>query len=121
MKEKADIEGPPMTVVEIFDIVLHPKSGYVRGHDPSPKSHSKAHQLAEEQLKEPKERAKATEHMNEDLHKQMEELKAHQDGMEASIFEKLRAEMRQHYEEAGWTTSNSLPSFMNDNVYNRKS
>ncbi|KAF3457069.1 hypothetical protein FNV43_RR01726 [Rhamnella rubrinervis] len=56
--------------------------------------------------------------MNEELHKEMEELKARQDGMEVSIFEKLQTKMRQHYEEAGWTTSNSLSSFMNDSVYN---
>ncbi|KAF3455592.1 hypothetical protein FNV43_RR00226 [Rhamnella rubrinervis] len=57
-------------------------------------------QVAEERLKEVEARAKATEKMNEELHKQMEELKARQDGMEASIFDKLRAEMRQHNEEA---------------------
>ena len=43
----------------------------------------------------------------------MVELKPHQDEMEASIYEKLWAEMQQQYQEQRWT-NNSLPSFMND-------
>ena len=43
----------------------------------------------------------------------MAELKPHQDGMEALIYEKLWAEMQQWYQEQRWT-NNSLPSFMND-------
>ncbi|KAF3450515.1 hypothetical protein FNV43_RR06600 [Rhamnella rubrinervis] len=42
MKEKADTEGPPMIVDEIFDIVLPLRSGYIQGRGPGPKLHSKA-------------------------------------------------------------------------------
>ncbi|KAF3456736.1 hypothetical protein FNV43_RR01390 [Rhamnella rubrinervis] len=72
-EREADSEGPPMTIDKIFDLVLSLRSG----------------------------KGKGSREMNEELHKQMEELKARQDGMEESIFDKLRAEMRQHYEEAG--------------------
>ena len=37
MREKALTEGPPMTIDEIFDIVLPQKSGYVRRRGPGPK------------------------------------------------------------------------------------
>ncbi|KAF3455859.1 hypothetical protein FNV43_RR00501 [Rhamnella rubrinervis] len=59
MKEKTNIEGQPMTTDEIFDIVLPPRSGYVRGCGSSPKPPSKAHRVAEKQFKEVEERAKA--------------------------------------------------------------
>ncbi|KAF3443231.1 hypothetical protein FNV43_RR12913 [Rhamnella rubrinervis] len=87
MKEKVDIEGPPMTFYEIIDFLLPPRSSYVRGRGPGPKPPSKAQQVVKEQFKEAEERAKAAEKMNEELHKQMEELKARQTMME--IFEKL--------------------------------
>ena len=118
MREKALTEGPPMTIDEIFDIVLPPKSGYVRGRGPGPKPHSKAHQIAEEWRKEAKERANKAKKLNEELLKQMAELKACWDEMEASICDKLRAEMREHYKEQGWTCNSSLPPWFNDNVDN---
>ncbi|KAF3434759.1 hypothetical protein FNV43_RR21844 [Rhamnella rubrinervis] len=46
--------------------------------------------------------------------KEVAELKARQDGMEASLHERLRADIKRHYEEQGWSTSSSLPSFMHD-------
>ncbi|KAF3448100.1 hypothetical protein FNV43_RR08810 [Rhamnella rubrinervis] len=112
--------GPPMTIDEIFDVVLPPRSCYARGRDPGPKPPSKAQRIVEEQLKVAKERVKAVEKMNEELVKQIAELKACQDGMEASIYEKLQADMRQHFEGQGWSISSSLPSFMNDIESNRE-
>ena len=50
----------------------------------------------------------------------MAELKACQDEMEVLISEKLQVEIRQQYQKQGWTCHNSLPSFLNDNVYNRE-
>ena len=110
-----------MTVDEICDIVFPNKSGYVRGHGARPKPHSKAHRLAEECQKAAEERARKVEKLNEDLLKQMAELKAHQDEMEAMICEKMQAEIRQQYEEQGWTCQNSVPSFLNENVFNCES
>ena len=118
MRENAMTEGPPMTIDEIFDIVLPPKSGYVRGRGPGPKPPSKANKLAEERRKKAEERANKAEKLNEELLKQMAEIKARQDEMEASICEKLRAEMREHYKEQGWTCNSSLPPWFNDNVDN---
>ncbi|KAF3451369.1 hypothetical protein FNV43_RR07464 [Rhamnella rubrinervis] len=51
MKEKADTKGPPLTIDEIFDLVLPPRSSYVRGRGPGPKPPSKALRIAKEQLK----------------------------------------------------------------------
>ncbi|KAF3457795.1 hypothetical protein FNV43_RR02454 [Rhamnella rubrinervis] len=48
MKEKAETEGPPMTVDEIFDTVLPPRSGYARGRGPGPKPPSQAQRDAEQ-------------------------------------------------------------------------
>ena len=48
----------------------------------------------------------------------MVKLKARQDEIEASICDKLQAEIREHYKEQGWTCHNSLPSWLNDNVDN---
>ena len=77
MKEKANTEGPPMTVDEIYDIVLLNKLGYVWGRGAGPKPHSKAYRLAEERQKVVKERARKAKKLNEDLLKQMAKLKAH--------------------------------------------
>ena len=121
MKEKAETEGPAMTVDEICDIVLPNKSGYVRGRGAGPKRHLKAYTLAEERQKAAEERATKAEKLNEELLKQISELKACQDDMEASICDKMRAEIRQHYEAQGWTCGNSGPSFMNENVFNGES
>ena len=63
MREKAETEGPPMTIDEIFDFVLPPKS--VRGRGPRPKPPSKAHQVAKEQWKEAEERANKAKKLNE--------------------------------------------------------
>ncbi|KAF3436949.1 hypothetical protein FNV43_RR19702 [Rhamnella rubrinervis] len=95
-------QGPLMMVDEIFDTILPPRLGYI----------------AEQQLKVPKERAKTTEGMNEELLKQVAELNVCQDQMEASLYERLRADIRHHYEDQGWSTSNSLPSFIHDNNIN---
>ena len=65
MRENAMTEGPPMTIDEIFDIVLPPKSGYVRGRGPGPKPPSKSNKLAEEQWKEAEERANKAKKLNE--------------------------------------------------------
>ncbi|KAF3433873.1 hypothetical protein FNV43_RR24976 [Rhamnella rubrinervis] len=51
IKEKADTQGPPMTIDEIVDVVLPPRSGYAHGHGPSPKPPAKAQRIVEEQLK----------------------------------------------------------------------
>ena len=48
----------------------------------------------------------------------MVKLKARQDEIEASICDKLQAEMREHYKEQGWTCNSSLPPWFNDNVDN---
>ena len=77
MKEKAETEGPAMTVDEICDIVLPNKSGYVQGRGAGPKPHSKAYRLTEERQKVAEERARKAKKLNEDLLKQMAELKAH--------------------------------------------
>ncbi|KAF3456049.1 hypothetical protein FNV43_RR00692 [Rhamnella rubrinervis] len=92
--------GPLMMVDEIFDTILPPRLGYI----------------AEQRLKVPEERAKTIEGMNEELLKQVAELKVCQDQMEASLYERLWADIRHHYEDQGWSTSNSLPSFIHNNI-----
>ncbi|KAF3455733.1 hypothetical protein FNV43_RR00375 [Rhamnella rubrinervis] len=62
-----------MMVDEIFDTILPPRLGYI----------------VEQRLKVPEERAKTTEGMNEELLKQVVELKVCQDQMEASLYERL--------------------------------
>ncbi|KAF3455889.1 hypothetical protein FNV43_RR00531 [Rhamnella rubrinervis] len=93
-----------MMVDEIFDTILPPRSGYT----------------TEQRLKVAEERAKTTEGMNEELLKQVAKLKVYQDQMETSLYERLRADIRHHYEDQGWSTSNSLPSFIHDNNINHK-
>ncbi|KAF3449119.1 hypothetical protein FNV43_RR09844 [Rhamnella rubrinervis] len=89
-----DLPGQPQVNFQHY-------AGYVKRARSRPKTTFKAQRIVEEQLKVAKERAKAVEKMNEELVKQIAELKACQDGMEASIYEKLQADMRQHFEGQG--------------------
>ena len=67
-KEKSEAEGnTPMTIDEIFDIVIPPKSGYVQGCGSGPKPMTKAHKLAKQRRQEAETRAEAAEQRNAEL------------------------------------------------------
>ncbi|KAF3453576.1 hypothetical protein FNV43_RR04016 [Rhamnella rubrinervis] len=75
-KERCEAEGLDMTIDEIFNSVVPPKSGYVQGFGPGPKPMSRALRLSEQRRKEAEDRAKSAEERNEELTKQIEELRA---------------------------------------------
>ena len=111
-KEKAEAEdGNAMTIDEIFDSIVPSKKGYVQGRGSYPKPISTAYKVLEQRQKEAEERAKAAESMNEELLKQVAELKARQDEFEKSLFDKIRADVQQHFNQAGLNI-NTFPSFM---------
>ena len=98
-KEKSEAEGgTPMTIDEIFDTVIPPKSGYVQGCGSGPKPMTKAHKLAEQQRQEAETRAEATEQRNAELTAQIAELKARQDAIEQSMLDKIRADVQSHFQ-----------------------
>ena len=100
-----------MIIDEIFDSIVPPKMSYVQGRGSYPKPISTVYKVLEQQQKEAKERAKAVENMNEKLLKQVAELKARQDEFEKSLFDKIRADVQQHFNQAGLNI-NTFPSFM---------
>ena len=101
-KEKSEAEGgTPMTIDEIFDTVIPPKSGYVQGCGSGPKPMTKAHKLVEQRRQEAETRAKAAEKRNAELTAQIAELKARQDAIEQSMLDKIRADVQSHFQRAG--------------------
>ena len=67
--------------------------------------------ILEQRQKEAEEQAKAAENMNDELLKQVAELKARQDEFEKSLFDKIRADVQQHFNQAGLNI-NTFPSFI---------
>ena len=101
-KEKSQAEGGiPMTIDEIFDSVIRPKSGYVQGSGSGPKPRSKAHILSEQRRQEAESRLEAAEKRNAELTAQIAELKARQDAFEQTMFDKIRADVHSHFQRAG--------------------
>ena len=101
-KEKSQAEGGiPMTIDEIFDSVIRPKSGYVQGSGSSPKPRSKAHILSEQRRQEAESRLEAAEKRNAELTAQIAELKARQDAFEQTMVDKIRADVQSHFQRAG--------------------
>ena len=101
-KEKSKAEGGiPMTIDEIFDSVIRPKSGYVQGSGSGPKPRSKAHILSEQQRQETESRLQAAEQRNAELTAQLAELKARQDAFEQTMVDKIRADVQSHFQRAG--------------------
>ena len=100
-KEKSQAEGgTPMTIDEIFDSVIRPKSGYVQGSGSSPKPRSKAHILSEQRRQEAESRLEATDKRNAELTAQIAELKARQDAFEQTMVDKIRADVQSHFQRA---------------------
>ncbi|KAF3433690.1 hypothetical protein FNV43_RR24793 [Rhamnella rubrinervis] len=89
-KERCEAEGLDMTIDEIFNSVVPPKSGYVQGFGHGPKPMSRALRLNEQRRKEVEDRAKSAKERNEELTKQIEELRARQDRIEDSLFQRIR-------------------------------
>ena len=101
-KEKSQAEGGiPMTIDEIFDSVIRPKSGYVQGSGSGLKPRSKAHILSEQRRQEAESRLEAAEKRNAELTAQIAELKARQDAFEQTMVEKIRADVQSHFQRAG--------------------
>ena len=101
-KEKSEVEGgTPMTIDEIFDTVIPPKSGYVQGCGSGPKPMTKAHKLVEQRRQEAETRAQAAEQRNAELTAQIAKLKARQDAIEQSMLDKIRADVQSHFQRAG--------------------
>ena len=99
-KEKSQAEGGiPMTIDEIFDSVIRPKSGYVQGSGPKPRS--KAHILSEQRRQEAESRLEAAEKRNAELTAQIAELKARQDAFEQTMVDKIHADVQSHFQRAG--------------------
>ena len=100
-KEKSEAEGgTPMTIDEIFDTVIPPKSGYVQGCGSGPKPMTKAHKLAEQRRQEAETRAEVAKQRNVELTAQIEELKPRQDAFEQSMLDKIRADVQSHFQRA---------------------
>ncbi|KAF3455878.1 hypothetical protein FNV43_RR00520 [Rhamnella rubrinervis] len=87
-----------MTIDEIFNSVVPPKSGYMQGFGPGPKPMSRALRFSDQRRKEAEDRARAAEEKNEELTKQIEELRARQDGIEESLFQRIRADVQAHFQ-----------------------
>ena len=101
-KEKSQAEGGiPMTIDEIFDSVIRPKSGYVQGSGSGPKPRSKAHILSEQRRQEAESRLQAAEQRNAELTAQIAKLKARQDAFEQTMVDKIRADVQSHFQRAG--------------------
>ena len=101
-KEKSQAEGGiPMTIDEIFDSVIRPKSGYVQGSGSGPKPRSKAHILSEQRRQKAESRLEAAEKRNTELTAQIAELKARQDAFEQTMVDKIRADVQSHFQRAG--------------------
>ncbi|KAF3437497.1 hypothetical protein FNV43_RR20250 [Rhamnella rubrinervis] len=64
----------------------------------------------------PRMSARAAEEKNNELTKQVEELRAQQDGMEESIFQRLRADVEAHFQQAGLNVE--TPSWMHGATFN---
>ena len=89
-----------MSIDEIFDSVVPLKSGYVQGLGPSPKPISRELRLSEQRRKDAEERARAAEEQNEELKKQIEELRTRQDGIEESIFQRIRTDIQAQFRQS---------------------
>ncbi|KAF3440810.1 hypothetical protein FNV43_RR19096 [Rhamnella rubrinervis] len=97
-KERCEAEGLDMIIDEIFNSVVPPKPRYVQGFDPGPKPMSRAFRLSEQRRKKAEDRAKSAEEKNEELTKQIEELRARQDRIEESIFQRIRTNVQAHFQ-----------------------
>ncbi|KAF3438673.1 hypothetical protein FNV43_RR21437 [Rhamnella rubrinervis] len=93
-KERCEAEGLDMTIDEIFNSVVPPKSGYVQ------------------------DRARAAEEKNEELTKQIEELRARQYGIEESLFQRIRVDVQEHFQQARLNVD--TPSWMHVETFNGK-
>ena len=101
-KEKSQAEGGiPMTIDEIFDSVIRPKSGYVQDSGSGPKPRSKAHILSEQRRQEAESRLQAAEQRNAELTAQIAELTVRQDAFEQSMVDKIQADVQSHFQRAG--------------------
>ena len=101
-KEKSQAEGGiPMTIDEIFDSVIRPKSVYVQGSGSGPKPRSKAHILSEQRRQEAESRLEAAEKRNAELTAQIAELKARQDAFEQTMVDKIQDDVQSHFQRAG--------------------
>ena len=101
-KKKLEAEGGiPMTIDEIFDIVILPRSSYVEGSGSGLKPMSKAHKLSEQRRQEAENRAQAAEQRNAELTVQIAELKVRQDAFEQYMLNKIRADVQTHFNLAG--------------------
>ena len=98
-----------MSIDEIFDSVGPLKSGYVQGLGPGPKPISR-------ELKLSQQRRKDAEEQNEELKKQIEELRARQDGIEESIFQRIRADVDLHFRQS--RLNMDTPSWMHGETSN---
>ena len=105
-----------MSIDEIFDSVVPLKSGYVQGLGPGPKPISRELKMSEQRRKDAEERARAAEEQNEELKKQIEELRTRQDGIEESIFQRIRADVDLHFRQS--RLNMDTPSWMHGETSN---
>ncbi|KAF3455848.1 hypothetical protein FNV43_RR00490 [Rhamnella rubrinervis] len=96
--------------------VVPPKSGYVQGFGPGPKPISRTLRLSEQRRKEAEDRAKSAEERNEELTKQIEELKARQDRIEDSLFQRIRVDVQAHFQQERLNVD--TPSWMHGETFN---
>ncbi len=91
-----------MTIDEIFDAVVPPRSRYVQGSGPGLKPNSKANAAEKAKRKEAEDRAMAAEKLNDALLEEVAQF-------ERNVIQKLHDEVIRHFEQSGHV---SLPSWM---------